>query len=214
MYFLLFVNFLTYNDVLTFLFKEDSINISNNVIFTQTNLRNTKRRIYMGPIMSSALASGILSGLWALVGGVLSAKNPELFATWLGFVGLTSYFAAGTGKSNLARSVTSNLAGILIGCTIIALSAGKSNTVGAIITGIFSWLICYLAHIDLTRYAFCTFMGGFSAFATGGNWKMLVICILIGNLVGHLCVIFGNFLYEKFGDKNKEDKIIGKASKD
>lgn len=168
----------------------------------------------MGPIMSSALASGILSGLWALVGGLLSAKYPELFATWLGFVGLTSYFAAGTGKTNLVRSISSNLVGILIGCTIIFLSTGKGNTVGAIITGIFSWLIVYLAHVDITRYAFCTFMGGYSAFATGGNWKMLVICIVLGNLIGHLCVVLGDFFYEKFGDKTKKDWVILKIFKD
>lgn len=169
----------------------------------------------MGPIMASALGSGILSGLWAWIGGMLSAAKPEYFATWAGFVGLTSYFAAGCGKQGIVRSISSNLTGILIGCTIILLSTGKSNTFGAIVTGIFSWLICYLAHVDLTKYAFCTFMGGYSAFATGGNWQLLVICTIIGNLVGHMCVLLGNFIYDKFGNKNiKEDWVVLKFFED
>jgi hypothetical protein len=47
---------------------------------------------------------------------------------------------------------------------------------GAIVTGAFSWLICYQSKIDLLSLVPNTFMGGFSAFASGGDWKMLCIC--------------------------------------
>lgn len=167
----------------------------------------------MGPIMAAALGSGIVCGIWAYVGGLLSASNPELFATWLGFVGITSYFAAGCGK-NIVRSISSNLAGILIGCTIIIMSTGKSNLTSAIITGFFTWVICYITHIDLTKNAFCTFMGGYSAFATGGNWQMLVICIVLGNFIGHLCFVLGNIIYDKFGSKTEDWQVLNFLDKE
>jgi hypothetical protein len=168
----------------------------------------------MGPIMAAALGSGIICGIWAYVGGLLSVSHPELFATWLGFVGITSYFAAGCGKQGIVRSISSNLAGILIGCTIIAMSTGKSDLTGAIITGFFTWVIVYITHIDLTKNAFCTFMGGYSAFATGGNWKMLIICLVLGNIIGHLCFSLGNAIEAKFGRNNKEEWVALKFFED
>lgn len=86
-----------------------------------------------------------------------------------------------------------------------------SQIFSAVVTGFFTILICYLVHIDLIRFASCTFMGGFSAFATGGNWKMLVICMVCGNIVGILSTILGNFLYKhtnKNGIHRKKEWVI------
>ena len=47
-----------------------------------------------------------------------------------------------------------------------------------------------------------TFMGGFSAFASGGDWKMLCICLVLGNILGVCCDYSGRFLAAKFGKDN------------
>ena len=39
-------------------------------------------------------------------------------------------------------------------------------------------------------------MGGFSAFASGGDWKMLCICLVLGNILGVCCDYSGRFLAE------------------
>lgn len=152
----------------------------------------------MKKIGASAVASGILCGIWTYVAIRLSVTNPDLFAPWLGFVGTTSFFVAGANSSALVRSSVSNVVGVIIGCVILALGSLKPDGIlfAAIVTGFFTFVICYLVHIDLLKYSTCTFMGGFSAFATGGNWKMMILCLLIGNLVGYLCVKFGDVIYK------------------
>lgn len=94
----------------------------------------------------------------------------------------------------------SNYTGLLWGMLII-LSGGINNTIifGAVVTGFFSWLIVFQSHIDVLSMVPNTFMGGFSAFASGGDWKMLLICLLLGNILGVSCDYSGRFLFKKFG---------------
>ncbi|MDD4690957.1 DUF1097 domain-containing protein [Eubacterium aggregans] len=171
-----------------------------------------------GYIMASALGSGIVCGIWAGFSTYFSIIAPTLIAGWVGFVGCTSYFTAGCGRNGFIRSMCSNYAGVLIGCTIISLSVMISNgwIFSAICTGFFTWVICFLAHIDLTKVVPCTFMGGFSAFATGGNWQLLVICLLLGNLVGLGSDYLGRYIYKQFMHKKdeKEDWVLAQVLPD
>lgn len=162
----------------------------------------------MKRIGAGAVGSGIVCGIWAYVSAKLSMSYPDLFATWLGFVGITSFFTAGASKSAVFRSSASNIMGVIIGCTIIALSNIFPDSVlfSAVVTGFFTWVICYIVHIDLLRYAPCTFMGGFSAFATGGNWEMVVVCTIIGNIAGYLCVKLGNLIYDMTAKENDDQE--------
>ncbi len=151
-----------------------------------------------GFIMAGSIGTGIICGLWAGFSGYFSTIVPELIAGWVGFVGCTSYFVAGCGRNGFIRSYCSNCAGILIGCTILALCNSISSDwwFNLIVTGFFSWVIQYISHIDLTRVVPCTFMGGFSAFATGGNWKMLLLCMILGDLVGLGSDYLGRWIYK------------------
>ena len=148
----------------------------------------------MSVIMANAIGTGIFCCLWQGVGSALG------LATWIGFVGCTSYFSAGCGKSGFIKSMCSNYTGLLWGMLII-LSGGINNTIifGAVVTGFFSWLIVFQSHIDVLSLVPNTFMGGFSAFASGGDWKMLLICLLLGNILGVSCDYSGRFLFKKFG---------------
>lgn len=156
-----------------------------------------------------AVGNGIACGIWTLISIVLGAKYPQLIATWVGFVGCTSFFVAGAGKDGFIRSLASNYTGVLIGVTIIALGGFSANVYyNALVTGFFSFVIMYLIKFDLLKFGTCTFMGGFSAFATGGNWKLLLICLLLGQILGWSCDKLGGSLVKAFAKKEaKEDTV-------
>lgn len=148
----------------------------------------------MSVIMASALCTGILCGIWQGVGAMLG------LTTWMAFVGCTSYFSAGCGKTGFIKSMCCNYIGILWGmCIILAGNINSSIWFGAFVTGAFTWLICYQAKIDLLSLVPNTFMGGFSAFASGGDWKMLCLCLGIGNILGACCDYSGRFAAKKLG---------------
>lgn len=63
----------------------------------------------MSVVMANALGTGIFCGLWQGIGSVLG------LATWMGFVGCTSYFSAGCGKTGFIKSMCSNYVGLLWG---------------------------------------------------------------------------------------------------
>ena len=151
----------------------------------------------MSVVMANALGTGIFCGLWQGIGSVLG------LATWMGFVGCTSYFSAGCGKTGFIKSMCSNYVGLLWGmCIIMSGNINSGILFGAIVTGAFSWLICYQSKIDLLSLVPNTFMGGFSAFASGGDWKMLCICLVLGNSLGVCCDYSGRFLAAKLGKDN------------
>ena len=98
----------------------------------------------MSVVMANALGTGIFCGLWQGIGSVLG------LATWMGFVGCTSYFSAGCGKTGFIKSMCSNYVGLLWGmCIIMSGNINSGILFGAIVTGAFSWLICYQSKIDL-----------------------------------------------------------------
>lgn len=167
-----------------------------------------------GFIFSLAVGNAVVCGTWTYIGTVFAGS---LITVWGGFAGCTSYFVAGGGKNGLIRSVCSNLTGILIASIIIFLGNFFNQPIfAAICTGIFTWLMCYLGHFDLTKFVPCTFIGGFSTFASNGNWQMCLICLVIGNFVGFGSDYFGRYIYRKFfKDKTeKNDWVIGKILKD
>lgn len=106
-------------------------------------------------------------------------------------------------KTGFIKSMCSNYVGLLWGmCIIMSGNINSGILFGAIVTGAFSWLICYQSKIDLLSLVPNTFMGGFSAFASGGDWKMLCICLFLGNILGVCCDYSGRFLAAKFGKDN------------
>lgn len=152
----------------------------------------------MSAVMANALGTGLFCGLWQWLGSILG------LTTWVGFVGCTSYFSAGCGKTGFIKSMCSNYVGVLWGmCIILSGNINSSIIFGAVVTGFFSWLIYYQSRINLLSCIPNTFMGGFSAFASGGDWKMLLICLLLGNILGVCCDYSGQFFVSKLA-KNKE----------
>lgn len=146
----------------------------------------------MTSLTAAAIGTGIGCTIWTAIGIYFGALYPELIATWVGFVGCTAYFIAGGGKSGFKHAFISNYVGVGIGCAIIYMGSWSGNVFyNALVTGFFSFLIVYLARWDMLKFSTCTFMGGFSAFATGGNWRLLLLCLLLGHLLGAGCDLLG-----------------------
>ncbi len=49
-------------------------------------------------------------------------------------------------------------------------------------------------------------MGGFSTFASGGNWQMLLLCLMLGNFVGLGSDYLGRWVFGR-SFKGRSDKI-------
>lgn len=151
----------------------------------------------MDLITVSAISVGIFSALWAFISDALG------LLTWVGFIGFTSYFASGGKAVGLKKSIVANITGIIWAMCII----GGTNYFGSpyisyILTGFFSFVMCFQSKAKPLTFIPGAFLGACSTFGTNGNWKIVLISIIVGNLIGRLSDIVGLLMHGKFG---KED---------
>ena len=170
-----------------------------------------------GFILSLTVGTAVVCGLWV---GFCAAIAYPLIVSWAGFAGCTSYFSSGGGPKNLIRSLISNACGVAVACAIIfcgqAVPFGETLWFSMISVGFFSGVMVYLMHCDFTKMANLTFFGCFSTFASGGNWKMVLLSMFLGNFVGVAWDYCGKTIYKLiFEQKSKEeDWVILKILKD
>lgn len=147
----------------------------------------------MSEILISALSVGVLSWLWAVLSGKLA------LITWVGFIGCTSYYASG---SNLKKSVICNISGVFWAMVVI-LGAKYIDypRVPAILTGIFSFAMCYQAKCKKLSFIPGTFMGACSTFGSSGDYKLVIISLLCGSLVGFFSDLAGKYIFLKYVKK-------------
>ena len=145
--------------------------------------------------MSLLLALGLSTAFFC---GVWSALAPLAgLLGWAGFAGCTTYFSTGKhGKEGLLKTVCTNLAGVLCGVTIFFLTDlvpafGEWGIWCAIIT----FVMVILSGLRLFDFCPGIFMGCFSTFAAGGDWKVLVPSMLLGAVLGVICDGGGHWLF-------------------
>ena len=145
----------------------------------------------MSFLMPLSIATAVLCGIWSIAApwtGMIS---------WAGFAGCTTYFASGKhGTEGLKKTIFPNAAGVLCGMTILALSTaapgpGKLGIWCAILT----FAMCIISQFQLFDFCPGTFMGCFTTFAAGGNWKALVPSLVAGALLGMACDYGGAWLH-------------------
>lgn len=154
----------------------------------------------MSPLMASSLGVGICCVIWPLI------ANLTGLSIWIGFAGCTSYFVCGGWKTGLIKAFVSNYTGMFWAWLIFALSGlgfmqGDSAFVmvlGALAVGFISWGMTYQSRVDLASFVPATFIGCFSSFGAGGDWKMLAICFVCGHILGLGCSIVGEVLSKMF----------------
>lgn len=156
----------------------------------------------MGDLFATSLSVGILSWLWAYLSGVFG------LLTWVGFLGCTSYFAIGEyGFKGFKKSLIANFSGVLWAFVILMGSKYISlGNVGAILTGIFSFVMCYQARSKYLAFIPGTFIGACSTFGSNGAYIMVLISLVLGALVGYTSDIGGKILYNKFGKKEQQEQ--------
>lgn len=155
----------------------------------------------MSKLLFTSISVGILSWFWGYISSVLG------LITWIGFIGCTSYFACGDKSRNLSlvKSLICNFTGVFWAFLIIYLSGIiHINNIGAILTGIFSFVMCYQAKNKILGFIPGTFMGACSTFGSRGLYKAVIISLICGALVGYFSDLGGNLLFKVLGRKNSK----------
>jgi Protein of unknown function (DUF1097). len=133
--------------------------------------------------MASALATGLLCGLWSLLAPLFR------MLTWAGFAGCTTFFAIGEGGTKSAgKAILCNLTGVACGLFCIWLSEVVNIPYSAaIFSGIITIVMCLLGQLHLINYTPGIFIGCFSTFAANGHVIALLLSLICGAFLGYSC---------------------------
>lgn len=136
----------------------------------------------MNILLSIAITTGILSGLWGWVAVSLGLLS------WAGFLGCTAYFACPQGGlKGLYISGATMISGVVWALIIMKGSALAPHLeiVGYMMTGVVAFLMCIQAKHLLLSFVPGTFIGACATFAGQGDWKMIVPSLLLGLVFGY-----------------------------
>lgn len=136
----------------------------------------------MNILLSIAITTGILSGIWGWVAVSLG------LLIWAGFLGCTAYFACPQGGlKGLAISAATLLSGVVWAMVIIYGSALAPHLeiLGYVITGIVAFLMCIQAKQLLLSFVPGTFIGACATFAGQGDWKLVLPSLALGLIFGY-----------------------------
>lgn len=153
--------------------------------------------------MAVSLGIGISCFIFPLL--LLLIKPSQV---WVGFAGCTAFYASGAGKSGAIKGLLAALSGVAWAMALILLTGlvplGSEHVVmiilGAFATGFIAFAMTYQAKVAVLSIVPAAFIGCFTTFGTGGDWKLMLICIPLGILLGCFCQLCGEWLYKKFGD--------------
>ncbi|WP_455427697.1 DUF1097 domain-containing protein [Dryocola sp. LX212] len=135
----------------------------------------------MNILISLALTTGILSGLWGWVAVSLGLLS------WAGFLGCTAYFACPQGGlKGLFISLCTLCSGVMWALVIIHGSALAPHLemLGYVVTGVVAFLMCLQARHVLLSFVPGTFIGACAIFANQGEWRVVVPSLLLGLAFG------------------------------
>jgi Protein of unknown function (DUF1097). len=136
----------------------------------------------MNLLLSLALTTGILSGLWGWVAVSLGLLS------WAGFLGCTAYFACPQGGvKGLAIASSTVMSGVVWALIIIHGSAlaPHLDILGYVMTGAVAFLMCLQAKQLLLSFVPGTFIGACATFAGQGDWKLVVPSLALGLAFGY-----------------------------
>lgn len=142
-------------------------------------------------LLCTALATGLISALWAWIAGQFMLKS------WMGFLGSTSYFAISEkGFSGLRQSLIANVSGVSWAAGSMALVAVTGPSVMVVITGFISFAMCTQARFKLLGFIPGSFIGACAFFAAESSWLSVVLTLCLGGGAGYLMQISGQWLSE------------------
>lgn len=136
----------------------------------------------MNILLSIAITTGILSGIWGWVAVSLGLLS------WAGFLGCTAYFACPKGGfKGLLISACTLLSGMVWALVIIHGSALAPHLeiVSYVLTGIVAFLMCIQAKQLLLSFVPGTFIGACATFAGQGDWRLVLPSLALGLIFGY-----------------------------
>lgn len=132
-------------------------------------------------LLSLALTTGILSGLWGWTADSLG------LISWMGFLGCTAYFACPQGGfKGLFISLFTLCSGVAWALIIIHGSAVVQHLdiINYVLTAIVAFMMCLQARHTLLSFVPGTFIGACATFANQGEWPIVIASLLPGLLFG------------------------------
>ncbi|WP_299999371.1 DUF1097 domain-containing protein [uncultured Cedecea sp.] len=152
-------------------------------------------------LLSLALTTGVLSGLWAWTADSLG------LISWMGFLGCTAYFACPQGGlKGLFISLFTLCSGVVWALVIIHGSAliQHINLISYILTAVVAFMMCLQARHILLSFVPGTFIGACATFAHQGDWPVVIASLLPGLLFGFAMKNSGLWLARS----DSKDKLI------
>jgi len=144
----------------------------------------------MKNLVALSLTTAILCGIWIELSPSLGLLG------WAGFAGCTAFFAAGGKFKGFKSAIITNLSGVFWAMIIIQMSNNLEFAhAGAISTAVITFMMCIQAKIKLFEFIPGTFIGSFSTFASGGDWKAVIPALILGAILGYLCESSGTWLF-------------------
>lgn len=154
----------------------------------------------MDALMTTAISVGVFSGIWAYLSSAFG------LITWAGFLGCTTYFAAGGRKEGFKKAIMTNITGVIWAVIAIKVSSISSfDGAAALMTGIISFMMCAQAKFKSFDFIPGAFVGSCATFAAQGNWMQVVPALLCGAVLGYTSESLGIWIYEMLNRKRAEN---------
>lgn len=138
----------------------------------------------MGSLIALAISSGIVAGLWTIwsITGGLSML--------VGFLGWSSFFAAGAGIKGMRNGLIANLSGVLWGFFMLKLSIFLTPTLGeiwalALSNALGAIVICLQSKISVLSFIPASFIGWSAFIASGMDLRITLVSIVLGSALGY-----------------------------
>ncbi|MCY6484308.1 DUF1097 domain-containing protein [Clostridium aestuarii] len=157
----------------------------------------------MKNLFALSLTTAILCGIW-------TGLSPSLgLLGWAGFAGCTAFFAAGGKLKGFKTAIITNLSGVFWAMVIIQICNHMEFAhVGAISTAVITFMMCIQAKIKLFEFIPGTFIGSFSTFASGGDWKAIIPALILGAILGYLCETSGAWLFNVINKNTDSEENV------
>ncbi len=148
----------------------------------------------MRALLGIGISVGVLAGLWTYVSVELA------LVTWVAFVAWACFFAAGGGRSGLAKALAANVAGLGWGWVI---SQGLDHLSGstlalALMVTVVGFVLCLEAALPLLSFIPGGFAGTAIFFGTAFDLTGALIAVVAGALLGIVSEVLGARLQQIF----------------
>ncbi|MCP4326761.1 MAG: DUF1097 domain-containing protein [Psychromonas sp.] len=153
----------------------------------------------MSLLLALSISTGIISGMLVWFTGLFD------IASWLAFLGATSYFAsADKGLKGLTQVWLTNFSGAIWAILIIITSTYvEADFASYATTAIVAFFMCIQAKFNIFKFIPGTFLGAAAIFSANGEWISAFIGLFIGSLFGFL-MSYGGELLHKFSEAKQK----------